>query len=61
MDEGQTHPLYRINANRILDLNAAYNITAPDGQPIGQVRRPGLRTIWQANYPIYDPAGMRLA
>ncbi len=56
-DEGQTYPLYRINANRILDINAAYNITTPDGQPLGQVRRPGLRTIWKANYPIYDAAG----
>jgi hypothetical protein len=56
-DEGQTQPLYRINANRILDFNAAYNITTPQGQPIGQVRRPGLRTIWKANYPIYDAGG----
>jgi uncharacterized protein YxjI len=56
-DEGQTQPLYRIQANRILDINAAYTITTPHGQPIGQVRRPGLRTIWKANYPIYDAAG----
>lgn len=56
-DEEQTQPLYRINANRILDINAAYNITTPQGQVIGQVRRPGLRTIWSANYPIFDATG----
>ena len=59
-DEGQTRPLYRINANRILDINAAYNITTPQGQTIGQVRRPGLRTIWKANYPIHDAGGNEL-
>lgn len=59
-DEAQTQPLYRINANRILDLNAAYNITTPQGQQLGQVRRPGLRTIWKANYPIFDAAGAEI-
>ena len=34
-DEGQTHPLYRMNANRILDFNANYAITTPTGQPVG--------------------------
>jgi uncharacterized protein YxjI len=56
-DEGQTQPLYRIQANRILDFNAAYTITTPQGQPIGQVRRPGLRTIWKAHYSITDMNG----
>jgi uncharacterized protein YxjI len=56
-DEAQTQPLYRIQANRILDFNAAYTITTPQGQPIGQVRRPGLRTIWKAHYSITDVNG----
>jgi uncharacterized protein YxjI len=56
-DEAQTQPLYRIQANRILDFNAAYTITTPYGQPIGQVRRPGLRTIWKAHYSIADVNG----
>jgi uncharacterized protein YxjI len=59
-DEGQTQPLYRMNANRILDFNAAYNITTPQGQLIGQVRRPGLRTLWKANYPIFDMSGNQM-
>lgn len=56
-DEGQTQPLYRMNASRILDFNASYTITTPYGQPLGTVRRPGMRSIWKANYPIADAAG----
>lgn len=59
-DEGQMQPLYRINANRILDFNANYNITTPQGQPIGAVRRPGMRSIWKANYPISDASGAEI-
>lgn len=56
-DEAQTRPLYRINANRILDFNASYTITTPDGQPIGSVYRPGARSIWKAQYTISDAGG----
>ena len=59
-DEAQTQPLYRMNANRVLDLNAAYNITTPNGQNLGSVRRPGLRTIWKANYPIFTADGQEV-
>ncbi|HEY8597515.1 MAG TPA: hypothetical protein VIL85_03735 [Thermomicrobiales bacterium] len=56
-DEAQTRPLYRINANRILDFNANYTITTPDGQQVGSVYRPGARSIWKASYTISDPGG----
>ncbi len=56
-DEAQTRPLYRINANRILDFNASYAITTPEGRPIGSVYRPGARSIWKASYPISDAGG----
>jgi uncharacterized protein YxjI len=56
-DEEQTRPLYRINANRILDFNANYTITTPDGQPLGAVYRPGARSIWKASYTISDAGG----
>lgn len=59
-DEGQLQPLYRMNANRILDFNANYNITTPNGQPLGSIRRPGMRSIWKANYPISDPSGAEI-
>lgn len=56
-DEAQTRPLYRMNANRILDFNANYTITTPHGQPVGSVYRPGARSIWRAAYTIKDPGG----
>ena len=56
-DEAQTRPLYRINANRVLDFNAHYTITTPDGQPVGSVYRPGARSIWKASYTISDAGG----
>ena len=59
-DEGQMQPLYRMNANRILDFNANYTVTTPHGQTLGAVRRPGMRSIWKANYPISDPSGAEI-
>ena len=59
-DEGQTQPLYRMNANRVLDFNTNYAITTPYGQQIGSVRRPGMRSIWKANYPISDASGAEI-
>lgn len=59
-DEAQTRPLFRMNANRILDFNAAYAITTPDGRAVGTVRRPGARSILKANYPISDAQGAEI-
>ena len=51
-DEGQTVPLYHINADRVIDFNARYNISAPDGRALGSVRRKGRRSLWRANYEV---------
>jgi len=56
-DEAQTRPLYRINANRVLDFNANYAITTPDGLPVGSVYRPGARSILKASYHLKDAQG----
>ena len=56
-DEAQTHPLYRMNANRMLDFNANYMITTPDGMPVGSVYRPGARSILKASYHFKDVQG----
>ena len=51
-DEAQTVPLYHINADRVIDFNARYNFSAPDGRALGSVRRRGGRSLWRANYEI---------
>ena len=59
-DEAQTRPLYRMNANRMLDFNANYAITTPDGMPVGSVYRPGARSIWKASYHLKDTQGQEI-
>jgi uncharacterized protein YxjI len=51
-DEAQTHPLYYINADRVLDFNARYHFTMPDGRALGSVRRAGRRSLWKAHYEV---------
>lgn len=52
-DEGQTRPLYTMNADRVIDWSARYNIAeAGTGTPLGSVKRQGMRSIWKANYEI---------
>lgn len=51
-DEAQQVPLYHIKADRVIDFNARYNFSAPDGRALGSVRRRGRRSLWRANYEI---------
>jgi uncharacterized protein YxjI len=53
-DEGQTQHLYNIKADRVLDFSAKYNFTAANGQPLGSIKRKGMRSILKANYEVYD-------
>jgi hypothetical protein len=53
-DEAQTQPLYKMNADRILDISARYNITDMEGNPIGAVKREGMRSLWKAHYDILE-------
>lgn len=55
-DAEQQQPLYYINANKILDFSAAYQITDRANMPLGSIRRQGMRSIWRASYDIYDAA-----
>lgn len=56
-DESQTQHLFNIKADRILDFSANYRFTSANGQPIGSIRRRGMRSIFRANYEISDAAG----
>ncbi len=53
-DEGQTQHLYNIKADRVIDFSAKYNFTASNGQPLGSIKRRGMRSILRANYEVYD-------
>ena len=53
-DEGQTQHLYNIKADRVLDFSAKYNFTDSAGRLIGSIKRQGMRSLWKANYDIFD-------
>ena len=51
----KTDLLYTIKADRIIDFSARYNFADPSGQPLGSVKRRGLRSLWRARYEIFAP------
>ncbi len=55
-DESQTRHLYNIKADRMLDFSAKYNFTDAAGNNLGSIKRQGMRSIWRANYDIFDAA-----
>jgi uncharacterized protein YxjI len=56
-DVEQTRPLYTINADRVLDFNAKYNIADAWGNQIGAVARRGRKSLWRAQYEVMDGGG----
>jgi hypothetical protein len=57
-DESKSREIYRINADRIMDISAKYNLTdAAAGKSIGYVQPKALRSIWSATYMVYDVNG----
>ena len=56
-DVEQTRPLYTINADRVLDFNAKYNISDAAGRPLGAVARKGRKSLWRAQYEVTDGGG----
>lgn len=49
--------ILEINADRIIDFSANYRFSQPGGQPVGGIRRHGMRSLWRAHYEITDAAG----
>ena len=53
-DQQQTLPLYRINADRVIDFSARYHFTDVNGTNLGSVKREGVKSLWKAHYNILD-------
>lgn len=53
-DAQQIQPLYTMNADRVLDFSARYNLADQQGTPLGAVKRHGMKSIWKARYDILD-------
>ena len=55
-DKEQTRPLFKINADRVLDFSARYQISDVNGTALGAVKRQGMKSLWKARYDIFDGA-----
>jgi len=53
-NESKTNILYKIDADRIIDFRANYKFSYEDGEVFGRVGRKGMKSIWKANYDIFD-------
>jgi len=53
-DREQTQPLYKINADRVIDFSARYHFSDPAGNALGSVKRQGMKSIFKARYDILD-------
>jgi len=59
-DETQTNLLFNIKADRVLDFSAKYNFTDAAGTRTGSIKRKGMRSLWRANYEIYNAADQQV-
>jgi len=56
-DEDQSDLLFRMKADRMVDFGARYDVSAPDGRPLGAVRQQGMRSLWRSSYGVEDDHG----
>jgi len=54
-DSTQTTLLANIRANKVIDWSARYFATTPNDSPIGSVGRRGWRSLWKAQYEVFNP------
>lgn len=53
-DETKSNVIYTIDADRVLDFNAAYGFKNENGEHVGKVGRKGAKSILKAHYNIFD-------
>jgi hypothetical protein len=56
-DATQKETLFRINADRIIDFRARYEITDVQGQTIGAIKQRGMKSLWRAHFDVEDNFG----
>jgi uncharacterized protein YxjI len=56
-DKEQMQPLFKINADRVIDISARYHLTDVSGRELGSVKRQGMKSLWRARYDIFDGQG----
>lgn len=56
-DREQTQPRFTIAADRIIDISAQYDIQDEAGNPLGALKRHGMRSLWKAHYEVLRGGG----
>jgi hypothetical protein len=51
-DEAQSRPLFKIQADRIMDISARYRIEDAGGAELGALQRHGMRSFWRTHYDV---------
>ncbi len=53
-DSSMSTVLAEINADKIIDFSATYTFSDASGNPIGAVRRKGMRSLWRTHYEVLE-------
>ncbi len=56
-DQNQTQQVAAINADRMIDFSAKFNITNNEGQLLGSIGRKGFKSMFRAHYDLSDHTG----
>ena len=60
-DDSKTTEVFRIKAQQVWDPRARYDVTDPQGQPIGQLQKEFGKSLLRSTWRIYDAAGEEIA
>jgi uncharacterized protein YxjI len=61
IDSSRTNELMRIKARQRFDPVARYDVTTPDGQPIGQIQKVFGKSLLRSTYALFDATGTEVA
>lgn len=57
-DDSQQQPICFIQADRVIDWSAKYHFSDPKENVLGGVQRKGARSLWKAEYEIFNNNGV---
>jgi len=59
-DESKSQELMRIGTRQIVDFGATYEVTLPDGSPLGSYRRKGMKSLLRDTWMVFGPEGRQV-
>ena len=60
-DDSKQHELMRLKARQRFDPRARYDVTAADGEKIGEIQKVFGRSLLRSTYTLYDSSGQETA